>query len=134
MFYLFLIMLLYLCRILRDLVRNRTGKKIGKLSSRMLRTIGKEWPRNFCSFILVYVINPEPAEFLSWNNPSSILELSIIIFRDIKMRIWNLPASSIEPDVQAGLALYWWQWLITVSSSRIRVKKYHSYYMYIVYI
>ena len=56
------------------------------------------------------------------------LKLSIISFRDIKMRTWSLPANRIEPglsdctDIQAGLVLYWWQRLITFDSSRIRLK------------
>ena len=51
------------------------------------------------------------------------LQLSIIIFTDMKMSSWCWSANSIEPgmDVQADLALYWWQRLITFCSNRIRV-------------
>ena len=34
----------------------------------------------------LYLVNPYHAEFLKWNNPPSILALSIIIFWDIKMK------------------------------------------------
>ena len=58
------------------------------------------------------------------------LALSNIIFRDIKMKTLKLVklvsqqyrAWSDCMDVQDGLALYWWQRLITFSSGRIRVK------------
>ena len=56
------------------------------------------------------------------------LEFSIIIFRDIKMRTCNKLVSQLCrawsdcSEVQAGLALYWRQRLITFGSSRIRVK------------
>ena len=55
-----------------------------------------------------------------WNHP-------FIIFRDIKMGTWSWSANSIEhawsdcTDVQAGMALYWRQRLITFGSCRIRV-------------
>ena len=55
--------------------------------------------------------------------------LSIIIFRDIKMKTWKLVsqqyrACSDYTDVQAGLALiYWWQRLPTFGVDRIRVNK-----------
>ena len=56
------------------------------------------------------------------------LQLSIIIFRDIKMRTWKLvyqqyKAWSDCQDVQAGLALCWWQRLIIFGSIRIRYQQ-----------
>ena len=53
------------------------------------------------------------------------IELSIIIFRDIKMKTSSLQyrAWSDCTNVQAGLALYMWQKLITFGVGRIRVKK-----------
>ena len=50
----------------------------------------------------------------------SFMELSIINFRDIKMRTWS--ANSIEPGQTARMCLYWWQ-RSTTFSSRIRVNK-----------
>ena len=59
---------------------------------------------------------------------SSFLALSIIIFRDIKMRVLPLVSQQYRAwldctDVQAGLALCWWQRLILFGSSRITVNK-----------
>ena len=56
-----------------------------------------------------------------------VLELPIIIFRNIKMRTWKLFSNQYRAwsgctDVHAGPALYWWQWLFTFCSNRIRVK------------
>ena len=74
----------------------------------------------------IEAINPYHAEFLKWNNPTSILELSIIIFRDIKIKTkldsQQYRAWSDCTDVQAGLALYWSQRLFTFGVGRIRVK------------
>ena len=44
---------------------------------------------------------------------------SVHLKMHIKMRTWRWSANSI--DMEAGLALYWWQRLITFSSRRIRV-------------
>ena len=46
------------------------------------------------------------------------LELSIIIFTDIKLKTWSLSASSVEPSRTAKK----WQRLITFGSSRIKIK------------
>ena len=68
---------------------------------------------------LALLINYYQPKFLKWNNPPYIyLELSIYHFRDIKMSIWKLVSHQYRAwsdciDVQAGLALYWWQRLIT---------------------
>ena len=45
------------------------------------------------------------------------LELYIVIFRDVNMKTRRWSAKSIE----SGLALYWWQRLITFGVCRIRV-------------
>ena len=60
---------------------------------------------------IAYLLNPYPAEFLKWNNSPYFLALSIIIFRDIKMKTWRLVSQQCRAwsdctDVQAGLALY----------------------------
>ena len=48
------------------------------------------------------------------------LELSVIIFRDIKMRTWSWSANSIETGETAWICrLTWFQRLITFGSSRI---------------
>ena len=54
----------------------------------------------------------------------SFLELSIIIFREIKKRTWSCSIVSQQyrawsdcTDMQDGLTLYWWQRLITSSAS-----------------
>ena len=63
-----------------------------------------------------------------------ILELSIINFENIKMRICYLPATSIEhgqtarADVQADHVLYWLQRLVTIGPSRTRVKEVENLY------
>ena len=63
--------------------------------------------------------------------------LSIFIFRESKMRInlklvsqRNRAWSDCMIDVQTGLALHWWQRLITLGSSKIRVNvvKTESFY------
>ena len=55
------------------------------------------------------------------------LELTIIIFKDIRMKTWKLICQQYKTwsecmDTQAGLALYLWQWFIISSSNRVRVK------------
>ena len=55
------------------------------------------------------------------------MELSFIIFWNIKMKIWSLVSQQYRAwsdymDVLAGLALYWRQRLITFSFGRIMVK------------
>ena len=72
-------------------------------------------------------------QFLKWNNPSSIFgTVKVIIFRDIRMRTWKLFSQQYRDwsdctDMQASLALYWWQRLITFSSDRIRAKWMHCH-------
>ena len=64
------------------------------------------------------------------------LELYIIIFRGIKLRIWRWSDNSIiEPgqtatDVQAGLALYWWQRLKSLLVSAGKGLKGQKRYMF----
>ena len=63
------------------------------------------------------------------------MELSIIILRNIKTRSQQYGAWSDCMDVQAGLALYRWQRLITIGSSRIRVVTFfHSTSVLLLYI
>ena len=57
---------------------------------------------------------------------------SIMIFRDTKMRIWKFVIQQYRAwsdctALQTGLALYWWQRLITFGSSRIWVNTYFTY-------
>ena len=77
-------------------------------------------------------LNLYHAEFLKWNNPSSIFGTIHYHFRDIKMKTCSWSANSIEPgqttDVHSGLALYWWQRHITFGVGRIRVKCLKWYY------
>ena len=58
---------------------------------------------------LVSFFNPMPAEFLKWNNTPFIFGMSIMIFREIKMRTklvsQQYRAWSDCMDVQIGLAL-----------------------------
>ena len=56
--------------------------------------------------------------FLNGITHLPFLALSIISFRDIKMKTWSWSANSIE----LRLALYWWQRLITFCVGRITVK------------
>ena len=56
------------------------------------------------------------------------LELSIIIFRDVKIKTWKLVIQQYRgwsdcTEVQAGMALYWWQSLFTFGVGWIRVNK-----------
>ena len=66
--------------------------------------------------------------FLNGKIQIKFLELSIIIFRDIKMSniIGSLSANRIKSGqaalVLAGLALYLWQSLVTSSSSKTRAQ------------
>ena len=67
--------------------------------------------------------------FLNVINHLPFLEMCII-FRDVKMRTWNWSINSTEPGQTArmcrlvsGQTLYWWQRLITFSSSRIWINK-----------
>ena len=48
-------------------------------------------------------INPKTDEFLKWKNPPSNSGLSIIIFRDIKMRTFN----SIEAGQTAQIQMHY---------------------------
>ena len=66
------------------------------------------------SYILFF--NPQPAELLKWHDP--FLELFIITFygyqdENFKLVSQQYRAWSDCTEVQAGLALYWWQRLIT---------------------
>ena len=66
-----------------------------------------------------------PVKFLKWNNPSSIFGTVHFHFRDIKIRTWSWVSQQYRAwsdcmNVQACLALYWWQRLISLGSSRIR--------------
>ena len=56
-------------------------------------------------------INPYHAEFLKWNNPSTILALSIIIFRDITMKTWRWSVNSIEPGQTARMCRLAWLYI-----------------------
>ena len=55
-------------------------------------------------FLFLYLI-PTLLNFLNEHVHLLFLELSIINFRDIKLKIWSWSANSIEVG-QAGLALY----------------------------
>ena len=72
-------------------------------------------------------VNPYHAEFLKWNSPSYIFGTFHNQFRDIKMKTWKLVTQQHRAwsdcmDVQADMALYWCQRLITFGVGRIRVK------------
>ena len=84
---------------------------------------GKRW-----KMYLTLTINPYHAEFLKWNNPSynfGTVHHQFYGFQDenLKMVCQQYRAWSDCTDVQAGLALYWWQRLITFDVGRIRVKR-----------
>jgi hypothetical protein len=66
-----------------------------------------------------YYFNHYPAEFHKWTWQLQFLELIIIKFRNIRIRISSWPVCT---DLQAGQALYWWQRLNTLASSRLSVK------------
>ena len=78
--------------------------------------------------ILLYIISPNLPNFLNGIINLQFLGLSIIIFRDSRMRTWSsciqqYRAWSNCMDVQACLyILYWWQRLLTFCSGRIRIK------------
>ena len=70
--------------------------------------------------------NPYHAEFLKWNNPSYIFDTVHYQFKgyqdeSLKMVSQQYRARSDCTDVQAGLALYCWQRLITFGAVRIWV-------------
>ena len=83
-------------------------------------------------FIILYEkLNPYHAEFLTeWNSIIRLpfLALSIIILRvqggNLNLVSQQYRAWSYCTGVHAGLALYWWQKLITFGVGRIRVKNY----------
>ena len=69
------------------------------------------------TFTLSVCLNTYHVEFLKWSNPPSVFDTFHYHFKDIKMKTLSWSANSIRAwsdftDVQAGLALYWWQWLI----------------------
>ena len=72
-------------------------------------------------------INSYHAEFLKWNNSPSVLQPSIIIFRDIKLKTWSWSANSIEPGQTAKICRLAWLYtggklrLMTFGVGRIRV-------------
>ena len=71
-------------------------------------------------------INPYPAEILKWNNSSyffGTVHYHIKGYQDenLKLVSQQYRASSDCTDVQAGLALFWWQSLITFGVGRVRV-------------
>ena len=72
-------------------------------------------------------LNLYPAEFLKWNNPTSIYGTTHYYFRDTKMRIWSWSDTSIEPGQTARTCQLSWQRLITSSSRRIRVISVYYY-------
>ena len=52
------------------------------------------------SYVFIF-INPYHAEFLKWNNPTSIFGTLHYHFRDIKMKTQSWSANSIEPGQTA---------------------------------
>ena len=72
-------------------------------------------------------IYPYPIKFPKWTCPPKIFGAAHYQFVEIKLASQKCRAWSDCTDVQAGLALHWWQRLITCHSSRIRVKKGKSY-------
>ena len=75
---------------------------------------------------IVVVVNPY-AELLKWNNPPSIFGPIHYHFKgypdeNLKLVSQQYRAWSDCMDVQTGLALYWWQKLITFIVGRIMVK------------
>ena len=69
----------------------------------------------FCS------VNPYHAEFLKLNNPPSIY--GTIHFKGYQDENLKLVSQEYRAsmDVQAGLALYWWERLVTFGVGRISV-------------
>ena len=72
------------------------------------------------SYVISDTANPYHGEFLKWNNPPYIFGTVHYHFRDIKTRTL-LVSQSDYTNMLAGLALYWWQRLITFGFGRIRV-------------
>ena len=73
-------------------------------------------------------VNPNPAEFLKWNDPPSIFRTAHYQFqgyqdKNLKLVSQQYRTWSDSTDLQTGLALYWWQRLISFSSRRVRVKE-----------
>ena len=73
------------------------------------------------------VVDTYHAEFLKWNNPSDIFGTVHYHFQgyedeNLKLVSQQYRAWSDWTDVQAGLALYWWQGPLTFGVGRIRVK------------
>ena len=71
-------------------------------------------------------LNPYHAEFHKWNNLSCIFWHSPLSFWGYQDENFQLVSQQYRAwsdctDVQSGLALYWWQRLITFGVSRIRV-------------
>ena len=71
--------------------------------------------------------NPFHTEFLKWNNPPSIIGTVHYHFKGYQDGNLKLVSQQFRDwlgctDVQAGLALYWWQKLITFGVGRIKVK------------
>ena len=105
---------------------NLSRSEISKLSE-PFHTDGLAWSWSWwqlCHFWKVSYMHLI-LKFLKWNNLPSIFRLSVIILEISK---WNFKLASQQcrawtdcMDVQAGLALYWLQRLITFGSSRIRV-------------
>ena len=82
---------------------------------------------NFLTLNLMNFLTLNLMNFLNGIIHLPFLELSVIIIWDIKNRTWKMVSQQYRAwsnctDVQAGLALYWWQRLITFGSSKRRVK------------
>ena len=98
-------------------------------------TLNMTWPvHSFLFTCLLQLFHNEQViktfnllNFLKFNGITHLifLELSIFVFRDIKIKTWSWSANRSYDrawsDVQAGLAIYWWQRLITFDSGWIRV-------------
>ena len=67
------------------------------------------------------VFNPYHAEFLKWNNPPSIYGTFHYQFKGYQDENLMLVSPGQTARMQSGLALYWWQRLITLGIDRIRV-------------
>ena len=87
---------------------------------------------NHCKSLL----NLYPAEFSKWTCPDqlSCLELSIINFGEIKIRIWSWSANSVEPGQIARmcrLALLYTggKGLISFGPNKVRIKKTTDIYL-----
>ena len=76
--------------------------------------------------MLKLLINPYHAKFHKWKNPPSIfgtIHYHFKGYQDEKLKLVSQQyrAWSDYTDVQAGLALYWWQRLFNFDVGRIRV-------------